>query len=250
MTGRTIVIGDVHGCLRELEALLERVRPGPADALWFAGDLVNRGPDSGGVVRLVRALGARTVKGNHDHHHVRWRRHLLARQADPTLPELPRPSDGFLAAHASLTDEDLDFMAAAPDVARLSGHWVLVHAGLRPGRPLHDPDAPRTLRYLHRLTGRRVTLDEHVAAPAESQHWSERWRGPWHVVYGHHALPEPALRGLTFGIDTGAVYGGKLTALVLNGLGRDDRPELVQVPAARAYAPHPLWSGGEVARVP
>jgi len=243
MSARTIIIGDVHGCLRELEALLERVRPGPGDQLWFAGDLVNRGPDSGGVVRLARALGARMVKGNHDHHHVRWRRHLLAKAADPAHPLPPRPSDGFLTAHASLGDADLAYLAAAPDLASLSHHWVLVHAGLRPGRPLGDPDRPRTLRYLHRETDQRVSLEEHVAAPAESLHWSERWRGPWRVVYGHHALPEPAIGALTWGIDTGAVYGGRLTALVLHGLGPDARPELVQVRAARAWAPHPLFGG-------
>jgi hypothetical protein len=240
---RTIVVGDVHGCLRELTALLEKVEPAPGDALWFAGDLVNRGPDSGGVVRLVRQLGARLVKGNHDHHHVRWRRQLLARAADPRLPAPPRPSDGFLAAHASLSDADLAFLAAAPDVAPLSRHWVLVHAGLRPGRPLDDPDRPRTLRYLDRRTGKRVSLEDHEAAPGESLHWSERWEGPWRVVYGHHALPEPAVGPLTWGIDTGAVYGGRLTALVLHQLGPDARPELVHVRAARAYAPHPLFGG-------
>ena len=128
-------------------------------------------------------------------------------------------------------------------MARLSRAWVLVHAGLRPGRPLDDPDRPRTLRYLHRETGKRVGLEEHLAAPGESEHWSARWAGPWRVVYGHHARPDPAIGPLTWGIDTGAVYGGRLTALVLHRLGPDARPELVHVRAARAYAPHPLFGG-------
>ncbi len=243
MPGRTIVIGDVHGCLRELTALLERVRPAAGDALWLTGDLVNRGPDSGGVVRLVRSLGARMVKGNHDHHHVRWRRALLRRAADPSSPLPPRPSDGFLTAHAALGDADLAYLAEAPDLVRLSPHWVLVHAGLRPGRPLEDPDKPRTIRFLHDRTGKHVTIEEHLEAPGESRHWSARWEGPWRVIYGHHALPAPVIGPRAWGIDTGAVYGGHLTALVLDHLGPEARPELVQVRAARAWAPHPLFGG-------
>jgi hypothetical protein len=236
---RTIVVGDVHGCLRELEALLEAVRPGSGDDLWLAGDLVNRGPDSAGVVRLVRSLGARTVQGNHDHKHVRYRRHLARLAAEPGYRIPVHPSERFLEVHATLSDEDLAWLEAAPALAPLGPHWVLVHAGLMPGRPLEDQPAPRTLRYLHRDSGKPVDLAAHDAAPHLSVHWSERWTGPWRVLYGHHAQPEIALRELSVGIDTGAVYGGKLTAAVLDSLGPESRPRFVQVAAARAYFSRP-----------
>lgn len=235
MEHRTIVVGDVHGCLRELEALLARVGLRGGDRLWFLGDLVNRGPDSGAVVRLARQLGAGLVQGNHDHAQVAWGRFRSAEGAGDEPPR--RPSARFLAVHASLGDDDLAWLAAAPTVVQLGPGLVLVHGGLRPGRPLDDQPSARDLRYLDRRTGREVTIAARDAAPGEVVHWSELWEGPWQVIYGHHAQPEVVARLLSLGIDTGAVYGGKLTAAVLEPDRDPAAPSLVQVPAARAYFP-------------
>ena len=243
MAGRTIVIGDVHGCLRELEALLALLDPGRDDALWFLGDLVDRGPDSAGVIHRVRALGANLVQGNHDEKHVRYRRHLAKRAADPEYRIPMTPSEHFLEIHRSLTDDDVEWLAAAPVVARLSDALVLVHGGLMPGRPLSRPLRPLNLRYLHRRTGRALSLEEANASPAEAIHWSDRWNGPWRVLYGHDAQPEVVSRRRSLGIDTGLVYGGKLTAAVLESLDRDAQPKIVQVKAERAWHEHPRWAG-------
>lgn len=237
MSGRTIVVGDVHGCLRELLALLEQVRPAPGDALWFAGDLVNRGPDSAGVVRLVRQLGAHAVQGNHDEAHVRYRRHLASGERAPLHGDLARISPMFRAVHESLADDDVAWLAATPTLARLGGDLILVHAGLRPGRPLEAPDRPRTLRWLHRDDGRMLTMEERDAAPEAAVHWSERWQGPWSVIYGHHAQPAVVARPRSLGIDTSCVYGGMLTAACFDSLAPGAAPRLVQVPAARRYWP-------------
>ena len=121
----TYAIGDVQGCSHELEALVDRIGFDPArDRLWFVGDLVNRGPDSAGVLRFVRSLGdaAVTVLGNHDLH-------------------LLMVSDGMEKLHKSDTVQDV---LDAPDREALIG-WlrhrpllhvendiVLVHAGLLP----------------------------------------------------------------------------------------------------------------------
>lgn len=243
MAGRTILFGDVHGCLRELDALLETLRPGKDDVLWFLGDLVDRGPDSAGVVRRVRALGAGLVMGNHDEKHVRYRRHLARRAEDPEYRIPMSPSEHFLEVHRTLSDDDVEWLASAPVVVRLTDAWVLVHGGLMPGRPLGRPLRPLNLRYLHRRTGRALSLEEANASPSDAIHWSDRWRGPWRVVYGHDAQPEVVSRRLTLGIDTGVVYGGKLTAAVLDTLERDTAPALVQVKAERAWHEHPRWAG-------
>src|SRR5438105_1258025 len=72
--GRTIIVGDVHGCRAELERLLDRVRFGGGDCLVFVGDIVARGPDSLGVLDVVRRTGAVLVRGNHEEKLVAWRR--------------------------------------------------------------------------------------------------------------------------------------------------------------------------------
>jgi len=237
MAGRTIVVGDVHGCLRELEALLELVRLESGDRLWLAGDLVNRGPDSAGVVRLARQLAARTVQGNHDEAHVRYRRLLASGSRPPRRGDLATISPMFRAVHESLADDDLAWLASSPTLAPLGGEWILVHAGLRPGRPLSSPDRPRTLRWLHRDDGRMLTMEERDADPTAAVHWSERWQGPWSVLYGHHAQPAVVTRPRSLGIDTACVYGGALTAACFDSFAPGAAPRLWQVPAARSYWP-------------
>src|SRR5450755_2952250 len=76
--GRTILVGDVHGCSWELETLLDRITFGSGDRLVFVGDLVARGPDSLGVLDVARRTGAIIVRGNHEQKLLEWRRARLA----------------------------------------------------------------------------------------------------------------------------------------------------------------------------
>jgi bis(5'-nucleosyl)-tetraphosphatase (symmetrical) len=120
-------IGDVQGCLAELQALLDRLRFDPAsDRLWLTGDLVNRGPDSLGTLRFVRDLGqaAVTVLGNHD-------LHLLAIAAGSGGQRMDPGTRQVLAAPDR--DELLDWLAGRPLLHRDRDlGWLLVHAGLAP----------------------------------------------------------------------------------------------------------------------
>ncbi|MBM5811279.1 MAG: symmetrical bis(5'-nucleosyl)-tetraphosphatase [Gammaproteobacteria bacterium] len=121
-------IGDVQGCQAEFSALLEQLRFDPAcDRLWLTGDLVNRGPDSLGVLRSVRALGdtATVVLGNHD-------LHLLAMAWTPATAPVCEPA---LRAVLEAPDaaELLDWLAARPLLHHDAAlGWTLLHAGLPP----------------------------------------------------------------------------------------------------------------------
>ncbi len=217
---RTVVVGDVHGCLDELRALLERVsfRPGE-DLLVSVGDLVNKGPDSVGVVRLVRSLGGRAVMGNHDDLVVRC---LAARRHkdDAGFPE------GARRIAKRLDDENAAWLEALPLSLTLpEHHTVVVHAGLEPRIPLSAQ------RRESLLTMRSVRSDGTPSKRIEDgEPWASLWPGPEHVLFGHDAVRGLQRWPYATGLDTGCVYGGRLTAMLL--------PErtLVSVPARRAYA--------------
>ncbi len=121
----TYAIGDVQGCRAELERLLVRVRFDPAvDRVWFVGDLVNRGPDSLGTLRLVRSLGdaAVTVLGNHDLHLLALALGVRRARRTDTVADVLRAPD---------RDELVAWLRTRPLAHREDGH-LLVHAGLAP----------------------------------------------------------------------------------------------------------------------
>lgn len=235
MSGRRIFVGDVSGCIKELELLLRAVdfRRG-SDELYPAGDFVNRGPDNVGVLRLCRELDAGGVLGNHDVHALRVRAGLRKERADDTLADLARASDG---------DELLDWLGRLPFV-RAWDDVTLVHAALHPR--WEDPE--RALRGLDPLAphpssdfatrvrycapdGELPERDWPPPGPPFRPWYELRPNRPGHtVVFGHWArnglVKRPGLRGL----DTGCVWGGALTAWIAE----EDR--LVSVEAARQYA--------------
>ena len=132
----TWAIGDIQGCARSFDALLEAIDFDPgADRLWLAGDLVNRGPDSLGVLRRVMALGDRAVAvlGNHD-------LHLLAIVAGVRPPWAGDTFDEILAAPDR--DELIDWLRRRPLLHHdAAARTVLVHAGLPPGWSLEEAKA-------------------------------------------------------------------------------------------------------------
>jgi hypothetical protein len=226
---RTILIGDVHGCRAELEELLDHVGFAFGDRLVMVGDLVVRGPDPAGVLDILQRTGARSVRGNHEDRLLRFRAGKLKALGATTR----RTARALRRRHWS-------WLASLPHWIDLPEHGVrVVHAGLVPGVAIEDQD-PRVLMYV-RCLGR-------AGEPSETREeygqvlWGERYQGPPHVAFGHNALVEPQIHAAATGLDTGCVYGGRLTAMVLRA-GEEPPPPrsrldvLVSVPARRAYVP-------------
>jgi bis(5'-nucleosyl)-tetraphosphatase (symmetrical) len=239
--GRRIFVGDVQGCREELEALLEALRfDSAADELHPVGDLVNRGPDSAGTLRLLKGLGAGGVLGNHDVHALRALAGLRECKGRDTL-------DGW--QDAPDRDELAVWLAARPYV-RVWDDVVCVHAGLDPRwddplaalqdeDPVHpgpDGDFAVLVRYCD-AEGNRPPRDWPPPDPPFRpwyEHWQEKPGETRTVVFGHWAREGLVVRDRVRGLDTGAVYGGELTAWIAE----EDR--LVSVPARRAYTPTTL----------
>ncbi|RJT03151.1 metallophosphoesterase [Halococcus sp. IIIV-5B] len=190
------VVGDVHGCRVELETLLRTLDPAADDLVVFVGDLIRKGPDSQGVVELVRGMeNAMSVMGNNE-------------------PKLFR-GDASLPA---LTDADRAYLESLPTVISWAGNAV-VHGGVDPDRPLADHDAEDLRNMRNPRTG----------GDYDRPFWWEYYEGPPRVFFGHTPLEAPVYRPDAIGLDTGCVYGGSLTAY------DTARDRFVNVPARETY---------------
>ncbi|MFE4423635.1 polynucleotide kinase-phosphatase [Streptomyces sp. NPDC056817] len=230
LTGPFDIIGDIHGCSVELESLL--VKLGYTDGAHpegrtavFVGDLVDRGPDSPGVLRRVMSMAeagnALCVPGNHEN---KYGRHLKGRKVQPT--------HGLAETIAQMEGESEEFRARVREfIDGLVSHYVLdggrlvvSHAGLP--EKYHGRTSGRVRS--HALYGDTTGETDEFGLPVRYP-WAEDYRGRAAVVYGHTPVPEATWLNNTICLDTGAVFGGKLTAL------RWPERELVDVPAERVW---------------
>jgi hypothetical protein len=247
---RTVIVGDVHGCADELAELLDRIGLSATDRLVMVGDLVMRGPEPLRVIDLVRQAGGTSVRGNHEDRLLRHRR-ARRREAGQVRDDLENGEEGDatdrrvlasseLSALATALDEEAwDFIAAMPLSLELPRHELLVvHAGILPGRPL-SATPERALLYLRNLRDDGTPSERRD----DGRPWGMFYQGPPHVCFGHNAQAEPQLHRFATGLDTGCVYGGTLTALVLASgepvpaSEAARRAALVAVPARRVYVP-------------
>jgi hypothetical protein len=185
MNEELFIVGDVQGCHQELCDLLDAARFDPArQRLAFAGDLINRGPDSAGVLRLARDHDAAVVVGNHEDA-------LLSGFAGETMGRVRAQLGGELEAW-------MDWIRTWPTFLRFDAlSLILVHAGIAPGKRPEE------------CTRAELTRIRAV----DGTPWFERWRGPETVVFGHWAKLGKVDRPLAKGLDTGCVYGGRLTGI-------------------------------------
>ena len=249
---RTIYIGDVHGCLAELEELLDKLRVHETDEVIFVGDLLDKGPEGPACVALVRHAGFTCLLGNHEEKHNRFAAHRRREAAEPGHANPMSPPADFVREHLALSESALHWMEQLP-VAVSSGDWIAVHGGLFPELSLEEQVSDRKLRdALLRMRwldeeAKHVKIDYDdftKGPPSGCCHWAEVYDGAHNVVYGHeaHDLRVPRvdrgrLGNACFGIDTGCVHGGHLTALVLE---RPDAWSFVQVQARETYAKPPM----------
>lgn len=234
------IVGDLQGCLRELEHLLAAIAFDPnQDQLWSTGDLINRGPDSLATLRLWRSLGGRGVIGNHEVYALCARSGRWPRKRD-TLDEL------FGAPDA---DELFACLRALPAMVCLHGGvrevW-LVHAGVHPqwtdlqaiaarlDAREHDDDwlLSDEVSFLTRVrccteSGERSSFDrEPEGCPPPYRPWDTYYSGDALIVHGHWAWRGHYRKANVIGLDSGCVYGGPLTAYCIE----EDR--VVQVPSS------------------
>eukprot|EP01032_Pedospumella_encystans_P013652 gene13652-15704_t len=264
---RVIAIGDVHGCADELCDLLREIVYLPGDQIVLLGDLVAKGPKSVDVVRMAMDLGAISVRGNHDHELVRKYYSTVMVDADKSSPASEAADNARrvyqvddvihqpgledvnsnancndksdksidsewhrkLSKHAKIahlmSPEELAWIGDLPYIIQSQDlNALFVHAGLQKNVSLDDQQPTTVMNMCSELTSGRVSI-----ASLKNFAWAPLWEGPQTVYFGHDTS-----RGLqqclwAYGLDTGCVYGGNLTAILL------PERKIVSVPARKAY---------------
>lgn len=241
----TWVLGDIHGCAIELQRLVDELALAEDDHLLSVGDLFHRGPDPVGVMEVLQSARATFLLGNHENA-VLARFRLAPQRSDardrperredfPPLDDQDLAGDGgrpcvvdplrradilrFLQEHRGFFLEHDQVPGGGP--TKDGRPWCAVHAGLTPG--VHPRECrPEELMRVRRLSGRGRPF------------WYEVYTGPNLVLFGHTPgrIPRAQRHGgrlVALGLDTGCVYGGKLTAY------SPELDEFCQVSAERAY---------------
>lgn len=209
---RTIVVGDIHGCYDELVALLDKLALSRDDRVVCVGDLIVKGEKNREVLELfITDERFSAVLGNHDRALLRY-----WRGAEITLKTAQQRCAGELVVDQ---ERYAAYLEALPLMINLNSHLV-VHAGVRPGIPV-DEQTIEDLTELRTLGPDRTSR--------EGVPWYEAYAGPAVVLFGHWPASELRRGSHAIGLDTGCVFGHRLTAYVI------ETGEFVSVPASRAY---------------
>lgn len=240
---RVAVIGDVHGCIDEFASLFDLLGHESLDEIRHAGDLVDRGPDSGACVQFARERGVSGILGNHEDSLLR--RYFQGTRKKNTTEDKER-------TFASIRDDrDWDYLKSLPSLHVDDAlRTVYVHGGLYPRIDLcrQPPEAVQNVQLIHpyEKIGKTKWFGVNPNGEDETElrklgwvRWYEVCDHPYTVVYGHSVFESPMVYKNTIGIDTGCVYGNRLTAVIL--------PErrFVSVPAKKEY----WWRTSRVAHV-
>ncbi len=227
---RTIVIGDLHGCYDETVELLDALQVTSSDRVIFAGDLVDRGPRPRECVEL--AMQHECILGNHEEKHLQ-QRHSAAEKLSPA----------HLFSRNALEPKHYEYFEKLPLFIRLPEFGAaVVHAGAFPGVPL-EAQRPNHLLHLQHIKPPGLKSFWPSKAPSDFSFWTNFWKGPERLIFGHSVLDQPLVTQWAVGIDTGAVYGRGLTALVLPDWELKTLPTRDYTGGRKTVASYPVHDG-------
>lgn len=230
--GRLIIIGDVHGCIDELDLLIDKLSLQSDDRICFIGDLIDRGPNSVEVVRryvqLSKEYAVALILGNHEEKFLRYLHHVTTGSG---IEQKMKGVEEFPNLLSDLEPEEIDKLKEAYYSLKIDGQGiVLLHGGIAnhvqfpfPENYTYAAHSPKQFKGLELITkirflnpnGKFVGLGEESP---EDTFWAEVYNGSYgHVYFGHQPFlhEEPKRFPFATGLDTGCVFGGWLTAAII-----------------------------------
>lgn len=235
---KVLIVGDVHGCLHEMEELLQEAKskfPDQEILPIFVGDLLSKGPFPVETLKKLQKIEHYAVRGNHDEAVLRQALSLKKEelyQLPPKYSWVPNLSDdiGYL--------RELPYTISIPSLS-----VIIVHAGLVPGIPLTEQELTNMIIMRNLVKSPEGTLSA-AELTNEGEAWASFWPGPDHVYFGHDARRKLQKHAHATGLDTGCVYGNHLTGavvtldsteLITGAVVTKDSTELIQVKAKQVY---------------
>lgn len=233
------------GVITELKELVEKVNYNKdTDLLYCTSDFMDRGPDPVGCFRYLRSNNCKFVVANHENKMTRWLYHHDREVSKNIENPMKHIDDKTKKEYLSLTEEEVNYISKFSLYLKLGTYKgndiLLCHGGFEPAKPLdkQDPKKVMRLRYVD-SNGRMISVDNPLQKPPGASLWNEVWQGPESVIFGHNILSmdEPVIdyrsNYFTASIDTGCVFDGNLTALILED--NTEKPTFVQVKAKQKY---------------
>ena len=222
-----VIYGDVHGCLEEWEELRKLI---PKNSIEISvGDILDKGPYPVEALRYAKKNKIFTIMGNHEYKHIRkyWGRNVVLDEDQQKI-------------YPQLKQEDFEFIENMPFFLKLN-HLTIVHAGITNWIRLNNPplNLMTLLLFLRDVDENGKFLPLNHNNP-NAKYWADVYNGhEGFVVYGHNPFKEVKKNKFSAGIDTGCVYGNKLTALVIKNTLKPSEYEIIQVNAKKQYTkPH------------
>lgn len=203
---RTLIIGDIHGCIRELEEMLRLFSPQKGDLIYSVGDVINKGENPGRCVELMRELNVKTVLGNHEY----WFLKIFPMKSHHTELE---------TAEIIELEKHYEWIKKRP-LYYEEDDFIVLHAGLNPALPLHR-NPTETI-----IAVRELELADGSLTP-----WFNLYRGTKHIFFGHWAKLGFYEGQYVTCLDSGCVYGNKLTGYIL------EEERYLEVKAMKQYKP-------------
>jgi len=226
------VYGDLHGCLAEFKTLRAKINPSKNDREIVIGDILDRGPSSNELLAYIRKHSIESILGNHEYKYIRYQKHYEKfLQTSKKIPMKLTSTEAKI--FETLTDEDFNYLNSLPYFIKID-NLTLLHAGITNKINLDkiDKDDLSKLLWIRTLDKNQKILSLKDDKD-DAKHWSEYYNGNQGIiVYGHQAFKDVKINKYSLGIDTGCVYGNKLTAVIIeNTINPLSDYELVSVPS-------------------
>ncbi len=218
MNNKLIIYGDIHGCYNEFMSLRKKINPDKNDIEVCVGDVITKGKNSVKLLKYIQKHNIKSILGNHEDKLVRYLEHEKSEKKNPILLD-----DDERSIIEKLDDEDIKYLKDMPLFLQFK-NIIVLHGGIQNHHNLNN----LTKKEKSKILRMRYLDSEHnfITYGKEDKNsifWADIYDGnQGFIIYGHQWFKEVKKNNHTLGIDTGCVYGNKLSAVVFEEMNKDN----------------------------